>query len=928
MKKSAWIYVIGLLLAGAIFSAWAYLVTPVVTFPMPTFVFFLACATLAQFLKVPAPNHQTYDLDTIFLFASALLLEPFWFVGVVVVSLSISWGKERLAGSPRLRKWYLQPFNMSNRIIAGVIASRLALLLAAPGTPFLSSATVIAALAGALVYVLINHLAVGGALVLARGVSWRESGIMEIENILMDYVGLCMGYMLSVVWRIDASLMLLILAPLVLTYRALSIPSLKQQAQIDGKTGLLNAAFFNKSYIAEMDRARNMEHPLSVIMADLDLLRNINNTYGHLAGDAVLAGVAKIIRDHIRKYDLAGRFGGEEFCVALPGIPLGEAKEIAERMREAVASTGFKLHADSPAINATMSLGVACFPQDAAAPNELIHQADVAVYQAKLQGRNCVVCATEVPHSIKLEMPGVTDRLGQGQDPTTPPKPVLVPVERRKPASAPSSAEAKSVPMPSRVRPWLAILVGVVLMLALTTSVGGFLLQPAPDPLIVLLLMIMAGITQMPQLKNLYGEMSLSVSVAINFAAAVLVGLPGVVFTSLAIVVAHRVFRLNKKQGWQPLVYKTAYNWAIHVLAAVPVVLVAGLLPKQWDTVSLLISLGAMAIAALGYFAVETWLLVAAISAEKSVPLVATWQAECSWLAPQYVVLCLIGFFLTIAYNVQGNVGILVFTIPVLMMYYSQREYVSRAEKGVQELQRMNQELTGANARVLEASVAMREMNEELLVTFAKMIDARDPYVSGHSAQVATYAVAVAAELGLPEDEAARVRQAAFFHDIGKIGIPEEILHKPGCLSREEYGIIKKHAVIGAQFLETCQGLRYLVPAVRYHHERWDGQGYPGGISGERIPLDARILAICDAVEAMASDRPYHRAMPLDAIIAEVERCAGTQFDPRVAAAFIRFARRCGSEFIINSARTVAQRTDVILYPMPVGEALNVAVTG
>ena len=452
-----------------------------------------------------------------------------------------------------------------------------------------------------------------------------------------------------------------------------------------------------------------------------------------------------------------------------------------------------------------------------------------------------------------------------------------------------------------------------------------FLFPARARPLIVFLLMMMAGITQLPQLKNLYGETSISVSVAINFAAAVLVGIPGVVFTSAAIVVAHRIFRWNTKKGLWIVMYKTAYNWAIHVLAALAPAIASSVMPSRLDIVGLSVSIGIMALAAVVYFVVETGLLVTAIGAEKSISPMTIWREECSWLASYYVVLCLIGYFLTVAYDFQGNVGILVFTIPVLMMYYSQKEYIDRTEKGVRELHRMNQELTGANTRVLEANVAIREMNEELLVTFAKMIDARDPYVSGHSAKVADYAVAIATELRLSEEQIAQVRQAAFFHDIGKIGISEQILHKPAQLDQAEYDLVKRHSRIGAQFLETCKGLRYLVPAVKYHHERWDGTGYPERLSGEQIPLDARILAVCDAVEAMASDRPYHRALPLDAIIVELMRCAGTQFDARIVEAFVTVAVRGGEKLVVNSARTVAQRMDVPATPLYIENAIKFA---
>jgi HD-GYP domain-containing protein (c-di-GMP phosphodiesterase class II) len=167
------------------------------------------------------------------------------------------------------------------------------------------------------------------------------------------------------------------------------------------------------------------------------------------------------------------------------------------------------------------------------------------------------------------------------------------------------------------------------------------------------------------------------------------------------------------------------------------------------------------------------------------------------------------------------------------------------------------------------------------------------------------YAVAISNELGLSTERINIIRQSAYLHDIGKIAIPETILHKPSKLTNEEFEIMKNHAAIGGEFLETSQGLRHLAPFVRHHHERWDGRGYPSGLHGEDIPLESRILNVCDSVEAMASDRPYHKGMSVDEIIAEVQRCNGTQFDPAIADAFIRIAERNGAHFVRNSAREV-----------------------
>src|SRR6188472_566274 len=140
-----------------------------------------------------------------------------------------------------------------------------------------------------------------------------------------------------------------------------------------------------------------MDRPMSIIMADLDLLRDINNSYGHLAGDAVLQGIAEVFRKQLRHYDVPARFGGEEFAILLPETPPEQALEIAERIRRAVADRRFEVETSSEPIRATVSIGVAGYPRDGSDANELIHQADLAVYRAKLQGRNRVLDASSEP---------------------------------------------------------------------------------------------------------------------------------------------------------------------------------------------------------------------------------------------------------------------------------------------------------------------------------------------------------------------------------------------------------------------------------------------------------------------------------------------------------------------------------------------------
>lgn len=164
-------------------------------------------------------------------------------------------------------------------------------------------------------------------------------------------------------------------------------------------------------------------------------------------------------------------------------------------------------------------------------------------------------------------------------------------------------------------------------------------------------------------------------------------------------------------------------------------------------------------------------------------------------------------------------------------------------------------------------------------------IDAQHTHTRDHSENVASYAVAIGQALGLEEAHVLRVRRAAYLHDIGKIAVDDAILSKPGRLTPEEVAQIEVHPAIGGRMLHRA-GLVDEAVWVRHHHERLDGRGYPDGLRGEAIPFESRLIFVVDAFEAMTSDRPYRRGMPVDAALAELRRCAGSQFDPDVVAAF------------------------------------------
>jgi putative nucleotidyltransferase with HDIG domain len=182
----------------------------------------------------------------------------------------------------------------------------------------------------------------------------------------------------------------------------------------------------------------------------------------------------------------------------------------------------------------------------------------------------------------------------------------------------------------------------------------------------------------------------------------------------------------------------------------------------------------------------------------------------------------------------------------------------------------------------------MRRLFMSAIASLAAAIDERDPYTRGHSERVTEYSLAISDEMSLDSKEREVVHIAALLHDIGKIGIDDGILRKPSGLNKSEYMIIKKHPGKGANIMSPIKQLKKIIPSMRHHHERYDGEGYPDGIKGEKIPLPARIIAVSDTFDAMTSDRPYQVAMDDEEVVALIQSWAGTRFDPQVCNAFVK----------------------------------------
>ena len=225
------------------------------------------------------------------------------------------------------------------------------------------------------------------------------------------------------------------------------------------------------------------------------------------------------------------------------------------------------------------------------------------------------------------------------------------------------------------------------------------------------------------------------------------------------------------------------------------------------------------------------------------------------------------------------------------------------------ELLELNQKLRGETRRrraeLSEKQSELRQTQLGILRALAEAVDAHDPYTRGHSERVAVYASKIARELKSETDFIERIYIAGLLHDVGKIGIADSVINKPGPLTPEEYARVQEHPEIGARILAPIPFLQDVVPCVRHHHEWYDGssRGYPARLRESEIPLPSRIILVADTVEAMSSSRPYRAGLPLWRVTEEVRNCRGTQFDPAIADAFLRIIDREGERFIERASR-------------------------
>ncbi|MBP5231066.1 MAG: HD-GYP domain-containing protein, partial [Clostridia bacterium] len=221
--------------------------------------------------------------------------------------------------------------------------------------------------------------------------------------------------------------------------------------------------------------------------------------------------------------------------------------------------------------------------------------------------------------------------------------------------------------------------------------------------------------------------------------------------------------------------------------------------------------------------------------------------------------------------------------LTVFVMYQYQKSVIAELE----QTSRLSSEIEKQTRFANERADKLERMSDEMAEALAKTIDAKDTYTNGHSIRVSRYSCALARKLGWSAEEVNDLEREAMLHDIGKIGVPEEILRKPGNLSEEEFEVVKSHTTTGGDILTGIEDMEGSAAVARHHHERFDGTGYPSGLSGDAIPLHARIVTIADAYDAMRSDRVYRGGLSRENIRRELVAGSGNQFDPDLLDAFL-----------------------------------------
>ena len=836
-----------------------------------TFAVLAAGAAASHTYTVRTAKNTSFHTSWVFLIPAAMLLPPELVALMGVVMHIPEWLKERYA-------WYIQSFNICNYTL-GNLATWGGVQLILRSTGLVADEHLrwaLAGLAACTIAVAANHVLLAPMVTLARGYSLRETGVFSFESLSTDFILATLGLAVAAFWHLNPWLIPFAVAPLLLIHRSLSIPQLQAEARVDAKTGLFNARHFATVMQEELGRAQRFQRPMSLIMADLDLLRDINNTYGHLAGDAVLRGVAEVFRQQLRHYDVPARFGGEEFSILLPETPPDQAYEIADRIRRAVAARLFEVETSSEPIRATISMGIAGFPRDGQEANGLVHQADLAVYRAKLQGRNRVLDASNElllaqPEKRVPRLASLPADAYEKVTPLLPAEEVIPEVDRRNTARPHTPPVPRFFEVPRR----LAVLVGLVGIVGALAGVAGAIFGSSTDVVGLITIVLLVGFGQILSLE-VEETGSISVSAVGALAAAAIIGPRA----ALALALTMSAVEWSARRA---VFHQLLFNVGALSFASLGAAFVFSFRMSGPVGTGLFVASGL--VAGLLYFVINMGLVSVAVAVEGRENPLRVFKERFSWLAVHYGVYGFIAAVIYEAYKPIGAWAIVVFALPLFLMRKTQEAYLTHTQRSAQKLRAAAETIQTQNVSLEQANRLLKERSTAAMESLSATVDARDAYTAGHSRRVQQLALAIGRELDLSHAELELLGHAALFHDIGKLGIPDAILLKPASLTDGEWTIMASHAAEGASIINRLGFLSDAVPAIRHHHERFDGAGYPDGLSGDDIPLGARIIHVADAFDSMLTTRVYRPARPANEALGELRVNAGSQFCPRCVGA-------------------------------------------
>jgi len=682
---------------------------------------------------------------------------------------------------------------------------------------------------------------------------------------------------------------------------------LEHQARTDSLTGLLNHSVFYEQLLHALQESSRLHSPVAVLMLDIDDFKHVNDVHGHAVGDELLGFLAEVLRATVRPEDTICRLGGEEFAVVMVGCAEENALNVAERIKRRLAESEF------PGVGRlAVSLGLALGPEHAMNPRELAACAEAAMMTAKAQGKNRIVlysdAETERPdaptatrdvrsiahlkmlQSLSGKLNRINDVREIGQE---------------------IAAELRSLIDYHNCRVFVVDgteLVPVAFLGGLSTNVSSLSLD-------LLRIKVGEGITGRcadigesivvgdaanaefgHQIEGTPAIEESLLAVPLRYGSQVV----GVIVVSklgldqfdedevrlLEVLAGHAAVAIENAR-----LFEAARREAESATALLEFGRELATLVERDDIVARVTSLSAEILGCTQtsfYFERDGLLRLEAetghprqLTAElatRNFPVDALRRNSDPYIAEPAQYEPVIGpggvpggRYAVAPFEVDGSAGCIV-------------ALVEREDFGDRELR-----LLGGVAQQAKLAIANASSYEGLERTFvstvealANALEANDEYTSRHARSISDLSLRVGEALGLDERTLKQLELGALLHDIGKIGIPTGILSKPGRLTAAERRIVETHPELGERIIAPIDRLQSVRPIVRHAHERWDGAGYPDGISGEAIPLESRIIFVCDAYHSMTTDRPYRRRLSHPEALRRIAEGAGSQFDPRV----------------------------------------------